>query len=103
MAHFGGAVNILHAQQVIETKITSLILIFSLLNIRKKTAAAIAGICIGALCLWGLSMWQNISRQEILDILLAIVLMLGGIIVAALLPIKFFRKNYAFQRPGACG
>ena len=33
-------------------------MIFSLLNIRKKTAALISGIAIGVACLWGLSMWD---------------------------------------------
>jgi|TARA_B100000315_G_scaffold125720_1_gene115525 hypothetical protein len=67
------------------TQQTGPILIFSLLNIRKKTAAAVAGIAIAALCLWGLSLWQNISLEELLYILLSTVLMLGGIILVALL------------------
>ena len=58
-------------------------MIFSLLNIRKKTAATVAGIGIAALCLWGLSLWQNISLQELLNILLSTVLMLGSIMLAA--------------------
>ena len=40
-------------------------------NIRKKTAAIIAGLAIGATCLWAISAWQNISREELIDILLA--------------------------------
>ena len=96
MAHFGGAVVILHVRLVTETRITSPILIFSLLNLRKKTAASLAGIFIGAACLWGLSIWQNISLQEILNILLATVMMLGGIIVAALLLITAFKLMVKF-------
>ena len=65
------------------TQQTGPILIFSLLNVRKKTAAAVAGIGIAALCLWGLSLWQDISLQEMLNILLSTVLMLGSIILAA--------------------
>ena len=71
-------------------------MIFSLLKLRKKTSATVAGIFIGATCLWGLSMWQNISLQEILNILLATMVMLGGIIVAALLLITVFKLVVKF-------
>jgi len=60
-------------------------LIFSLLKIRKKTAAVIAGIVIALTCLWGMAMWQNISRQEMLNILLSSVLMIVIIAVCAVL------------------
>ena len=93
MAHFGGAVIIPRAQQATETRIANQILIFSLLNVRKKTAAVIAGIFIGAASLWGLSIWQNISRQEILSTLLASVVMLGSIIIAALILIAAFKRE----------
>ena len=63
------------------------ILILSLLNVRKKTAAIIAGLAIGATCLWAISAWQNISREELIDILLASLLMLGGVMVTALLAV----------------
>ncbi len=66
-------------------------MIFSLLKVRKKTAASIAGIFIGVTCLWGLSMWQDISRQEILNILLATLIMLLAIIGGALLLITVFK------------
>jgi len=59
-------------------------LIFSLLNVRKKTAAALAGIAIAFLCLWGLSVWQNISLQEMFHILLSTMIMLIAIILSAL-------------------
>ncbi|MAJ55166.1 MAG: hypothetical protein CBC67_03950 [Gammaproteobacteria bacterium TMED107] len=62
-------------------------MIFSLLNVRKKTAAIIAGLAIGATCLWAISAWQNISREELIDILLASLLMLGGVMVTALLAV----------------
>tara|TARA_Y100000746_G_C15257567_1_gene348254 strand:- start:172 stop:441 length:270 start_codon:yes stop_codon:yes gene_type:complete len=62
----------------------SQILIFSLLKIRKKTAAALAGIAIAFLCLWGLSMWQDISLGEMLQVLLSTIIMLVAIILSAL-------------------
>jgi hypothetical protein len=58
-------------------------LIFSLLNVRKKTAAVIAGLAIGATCLWAVAAWQNVSREELINILLATLLMLAGIMLAA--------------------
>ncbi|MDA1372246.1 MAG: hypothetical protein O2971_15965 [Proteobacteria bacterium] len=66
-------------------------MIFSLLNVRKKTAAALAGIAIAALSLWGVAMWQNVSLAELFTILLATVVMLGTIIVLALLIIAVFK------------
>ena len=63
------------------------LLIFSLLNVRKKTAAIIAGLAIGATCLWAISAWQIISREELIDILLASLLMLGGVMVTALVAV----------------
>ena len=58
-------------------------MIFGLLNVRKKTSAVIAGIVIGATCLWGLAMWQDIPREEILKILFGVLLMLLGIMIIA--------------------
>jgi hypothetical protein len=66
-------------------------LIFSLLNVRKKTAATLAGIAIAALCLWGLSMWQDISIQELVNILLAVIVLLGAVMAAALVLIVGFK------------
>lgn len=66
-------------------------MIFSLLNVRKKTAAALAGIAIAAASLWGLSMWQDIPMAELLQTLLAIVVMLAAIMVAAVLIIVCFK------------
>lgn len=66
-------------------------MIFSLLNVRKKTAATLAGITIAALCLWGLSMWQDISIQELLNILLAVIVLLGAVMAAALVLIVGFK------------
>lgn len=66
-------------------------MIFSLLNVRKKTAASIAGIFIGLACLWGVSIWQDISRQEMFNILIATVIMLAAIIGGALLLITVFK------------
>lgn len=66
-------------------------MIFSLLNVRKKTAATLAGIAIGALCLWGLSMWQDIPVRELVNILLAILILLGGVMLAAFVLIAGFK------------
>lgn len=60
-------------------------MIFSFLNVRKKTAAIISGIAIAIGSLWGVSMWQDISRQELQSMLLGSVFMLGGIMLAAIL------------------
>ena len=56
-------------------------MIFSLLKIRKKTAAVLAGILIGMACLWGIAMWQNISPTQILMLLLGSVLFIAGIML----------------------
>ena len=66
-------------------------MIFSLLNVRKKTAATLAGIAIGALCLWGVAMWQDVSIAQLGSILLAILLLLGGVMLAALLLTSVFK------------
>jgi len=66
-------------------------LIFSLLNVRKKTAATLAGIAVGALCLWGVAMWQDISPQELLNLLINILVMLTAVIGAALLLITIVK------------
>jgi len=74
-------------------------LIFSLFKLRKKTTAVISGVAIALACLWGLSMWQDISRQEMLNMLFGTMLMLGGIMLLAFLLIlalslvkKIFQK-----------
>jgi|TARA_B100001750_G_C15468766_1_gene578589 hypothetical protein len=66
-------------------------LIFSLLNIRKKTAAILAGISLAALSLWGLSMWQNISLAEMLSILGGTLIMIGTIMLGAFLFIALIK------------
>ena len=66
-------------------------MIFSLLNVRKKTAATIAGIAIAALCLWGISTWQDIPVSELFSILLATTIMVGAVMVAAILLIAIFK------------
>lgn len=66
-------------------------MIFSLLKLRKKTAAVVGGITTGALCLWALAMWQNVSIEELANLLLTTLLMLGIIIFAALLLISAFK------------
>lgn len=66
-------------------------MIFSLLNVRKKTAATLAGIAIGAACLWGLAMWQDISVAELARSLFAVVVLLAAIMLAAFLVIAAFK------------
>lgn len=66
-------------------------MIFSLLKLRKKTAAVVGGISTGALCLWALVMWQNVSVEELTGLLLNTLLMLVMIIVTALLIIVAFK------------
>ncbi len=58
-------------------------MIFSLLKVRKKTSTALAGIAIAAASLWGLSVWQEISLAEMLRLLLATLVMLGGLALLA--------------------
>ena len=61
-------------------------MIFSFLKLRKKTAAALSGILIGAGSLWGLSMWQDIPLIALTRELGALVILLVAILgVAALL------------------
>ena len=87
MVNSGAVGAILTAKQPSMTSTAVQILIFSLLNVRKKTAAIIAGLAIGATCLWAISAWQNISREELIDILLASLLMLCGVMVTALVAV----------------
>ena len=68
-------------------------LIFSLLNVRKKTAAITAGLAIGATCLWAIAEWQNISRGELLSILFASLLMLGCVMVMAILMVAVLKLS----------
>tara|TARA_B100001142_G_scaffold276176_1_gene284953 strand:+ start:4453 stop:4704 length:252 start_codon:yes stop_codon:yes gene_type:complete len=72
-------------------------LIFSLLNVRKKTAAILAGITIAVLCLWGLSIWQNISLEELFRIFMATIIMLGAIMLGAfvlIVALKLLNRAY---------
>ncbi|MEC7078972.1 MAG: hypothetical protein VXX10_01590 [Pseudomonadota bacterium] len=91
MVNSGAVVAILTVKQPLMTSMADRLLIFSLLNVRKKTAAIIAGLAIGATCLWAISTWQNISREELIDILLASLLMLGGVMVTALVSVAGFK------------
>ena len=58
-------------------------MIFSLLKLNRKTSAALAGIAIGTASLWGLSLWREISIGELLRLLAAVLVMLGGLALAA--------------------
>lgn len=60
-------------------------MIFSFLKLRKKTAAALSGILIGAGSLWGLSLWQNIPLEALASQLGALLLLLLGILSLAAL------------------
>lgn len=51
----------------------------------------LASLSIGALCMWGIASWQNISGEELLTILLGTVVMLGAIMLAALAMITLFK------------
>ena len=66
-------------------------MIFSFLKIRKKTAGIFVGILVGGLCLWAIASWQNLTLEEMLNILLGTVIMLGGIMLAAFLLIAVFK------------
>jgi hypothetical protein len=65
-------------------------LIFSLLKIRKKTAAVLVGIACGLACVWVVATWQQLSIQEILNMLLGSILLLGGIMIAAVCVVATF-------------
>ncbi|MEZ7830540.1 MAG: hypothetical protein QMC06_03220 [Gammaproteobacteria bacterium] len=65
-------------------------MIFSLLKIRKKTAAVLVGIACGIACVWVVATWQNLSMAEILNMLLGSILFLGGIMLAALCLVAVF-------------
>lgn len=58
-------------------------MIFSFLKLRKKTAAALSGILIGAGSLWGLSMWQDIPLEALAVQLGALLLLLLTIVCVA--------------------
>ncbi|MEX0617589.1 MAG: hypothetical protein WDZ76_04260 [Pseudohongiellaceae bacterium] len=60
-------------------------MIFSFLNIRPKTKAVIAGLLIGAGCLWGVAFWQEIPAEQLLYWLMASVVFVIAIILASLL------------------
>ncbi len=66
-------------------------MIFSLLKVRKKTGAAIAGIAIAILCLWGISMWQGISLGEMMQTLFSTTVLLVAIMLSALLLTTVFK------------
>ena len=108
MVNSGAVVAILTAEQPLMNSTAAQILIFSLLNARKKTAAIIAGLAIGATCLFAISAWQNISREELIDILLASLLMLGGVMVIAFVAVAGFKlvlrlinRIFSLNRPSS--
>lgn len=60
-------------------------MIFSLLKIRKKTAAVLAGTAIGMACLWGIAMWQEMTARELFNLFLGSLLFMLAIAGIALL------------------
>ena len=65
-------------------------MIFSLLKIRKKTAAVLAGISAGLASVWVVAAWQDISLQELFGMLIGSILLLVGIMLAALCLVVVF-------------
>ena len=65
-------------------------MIYSLLKIRKKTAAVLVGIVCGLASIWVVASWQNLSMQDILNMLLGSILLLGGIMLAAFCLVAVF-------------
>jgi len=65
--------------------------IFSLLKIRKKTSAVITGILIGAACLWGIAMWQDISPSQLFSLFLGSFAFIFGIMLLALVVILILK------------
>ena len=73
-------------------------MIFTLLKVGRKTSATLAGIAIGAACLWGLSVWQEISGAELLRLAVAVFVMLGGLALAALCAVAAGKLLFAALR-----
>ena len=74
-------------------------MIFSLLKVRKKTAAVLAGVVIAATCLWGLSMWQDISARELAGLAFGSLIMVAIIAALALLLIASLKLlAYLFRK-----
>lgn len=57
---------------------------------RKKTSAVLAGIACGIACVWVVASWQELSAQDLLNMLLGSILLLGGIMLAALCLVAVF-------------
>ena len=67
------------------------ILIFSLLNLRKKTSAVVGGIMIAMACLWGIAWWQDLSPRQLLNLLLGTLLLIVGIMLLAVILVVVFK------------
>jgi len=65
-------------------------LIFSLLKIRKKTAGVLAGIAAGLACVWVVAAWQDLTVQDLFNMLLGSVFFVGGIMLAAICIVAVF-------------
>jgi len=89
--HSGDAAATPSAGRLTTIKTADLILIFSLLKIRKKTSAVIAGILIGMACLWGIAMWQDIPPRQLLNLFIGSFAMLFGIMLLAIIVIVLFK------------
>ena len=60
-------------------------MLFSSLKLRRKTRTVLACTAIGCLCLYGIAYWQDLSAQDILNLLLGAAALLLSIIITALL------------------
>ncbi|MBL4821451.1 MAG: hypothetical protein JKY98_10760 [Gammaproteobacteria bacterium] len=74
-------------------------MLLSLLKIRKKTSSVITGILIGAACLWGVSMWQDITPRQLFNLFLGSFLLILGIMLMAGLLIFVIKMLAKLIRP----
>ncbi len=75
-------------------------MIFSLLKIRKKTSAVIAGLLIGSACLWGIAVWQDISPRQLFSLFLGSFALIFGIMLLALCLIALAKLLRRLVKPG---
>lgn len=73
-------------------------MIFSLLPVRRKSAALAAGLGIGAVCLAAIIWWRDVSWREAAALLLGVLLMLLAVMSAALAAVALFKGAGAALR-----
>ena len=66
-------------------------MLFSALKLRRKTRTVLACTAIGCLCLYGIAYWQDLTAQDILNLLLGAAGLLLAIITTALLLVTTFK------------